>query len=92
MIDPLNPHILTALVSDGDDADYLLIKSAKRFLNEDRNLSSGLRALLQSYPQFLSELWQHDIPDRNKKKGADSWHIAFRVCIPQRIRVDSTDR
>ena len=82
MIRPIDPQVLEAIVNDDKDDCCPRVKSAKWFVNEDRNLSSGLRSLLQSYPDFYSELWQHEIPIDTDKKGATSWHIAFRVRAP----------
>ena len=78
MIPPIDPQVLEAIVNDERDRYYPRVKDAKYFMNHDKNLSSGLRSLLLSYPDFYSELWQHDIPWKDDK-GAKSWHIAFRV-------------
>ena len=79
MIPPLDFRILSALIHDGDDAGSFLVQQAKRFLIEDRNLSSGVKKLLELYPWFSPYLYQDDVPDYTCKTGADSWHIQLPV-------------
>ena len=79
MIEPLDPRILSALARDHDDDDNKYVPMAKRCLNEHRNLSGGVSHLLETYKAFQAQLWQHDIPCGHER-GADSWHIEFRVC------------
>ena len=79
MIEPLDPRILSALTRDHDDDDNKYVPMAKRCLNEHSNLSGGVSHLLETYKAFQAQLWQHDIPCGHER-GADSWHIEFRVC------------
>ena len=82
MLPPLDTRILNALVRDGDDAGSWMIRQAKHCLNIDRNLSLGLLMLLSTYGPFLAQLYQDEAPLDTNKRGADSWHIGFRVCLP----------
>ena len=80
MIEPLDSRILSALAcDDDDDNDNTFVPMAKRSLNENRNLSGGVSCLLETYKAFKAQLWQDEPPDADNKKGADSWHIRFRV-------------
>ena len=79
MLPPLDKSILDALVRDGDDAGSWMISQAKNCLNIDRNLSLGVLMLLAPYGRFLAQLYQDEAPLDSDKKGADSWHIGFRV-------------
>lgn len=82
MLPPLDPRVLSAPgCDDDDDADSQLIIQAKRRLNTDRNLSVGVLLLLQTYAPFLAQLHQDRAPNHHHRKGADSWHIRFRVRI-----------
>lgn len=81
MLPPLNPRILTALVCDGDKLDNEFIIQGKRRLNRDRNLSLGVLMLLETCGRFGAQLYQDVAPMSNNRKGADSWHIRFRVCM-----------
>ena len=90
MIRPLDPKLLEAIISDDKGHRFWMLNSAKMFLNEDRNLASGLRALLQTYPDFLSAMYQHQIPMDDDAKGAKNWHIEFRVCFLKRFIISFT--
>lgn len=79
MLQPLDPRILSALVRDDDDADSIFIPQAKRRLNEDRNLSLGVQLSLELYGRFKAQLYQDKAPNDDNRKGAERWHIRFRV-------------
>lgn len=81
MLPLLETRILDALVRDGDDAGSWMIRQAKRCLNIDRNLSLGILMLLSTYGLFSAEIYQNEAPLDTDKKGADSWHIGFRVFL-----------
>ncbi len=81
MLPPLNPRFLNALGCDGDDASSWMIRQAKDELNIDRNLSLGVLLLLETYARFTAQLHQDEAPSYRNRKGADSWHIQFRVRV-----------
>ena len=83
MLPPLDTGIVNALVRDGDDAGSWMISQAKDCLNIHRNLSLGVLMLLSPYGPFLAQLYQDEAPLDSSKKGADSWHIGFRVRLPE---------
>lgn len=82
MLPPLDSRVLSALVRDGDYADSEFLGQAKSRLNKDRNLCLGVLLLLWTYGRFLAQLYQDKAPLGDNRKGADSWNIQFRVCMP----------
>ena len=81
MLRPLDPLKLSALVCDDYQGGLFVdpVVEAKKFLNEYRNLSSGLMRLLGIWPAFDACLYQHEAPDKHEMKGAREWHILFGV-------------
>ena len=77
----LDSSIISALTDANDNAGSWRVQRAKRFLNRDRNLSSGVRCLLELYPWFGAQLYLDKPSSSSVKKGAEVWHILFTVRV-----------
>ena len=79
MLPPLNPRVLDAFVCDGDDHGCDWVESAKISLNESRNLSWGMQALLWTYGGFRAAMYDDGDTMNRDGTGAKVWRIVFRV-------------
>ena len=79
MIHPLDPCTLSAFFRGREKSDSFTLDQAKRCMNEDRNLSQGVRMLLGLHPWFQPRLYQKEVPMDDELEGAKDWHVRFNV-------------
>ena len=70
---------MSALTDVKGNAGSWRVQRVKKVLNRDRNLSRGVRGLLELYPWFGAQLSEDNLPNCSKEKGADVWYIRFTV-------------
>ena len=69
MTTPLDNHILAEFIAADKRVTNKKLRSAKRSLNEDRDLGLGVARLLDIHSDFCSRFYRHD--------EGSSWHISL---------------